>query len=195
MLQYEYNLALVLLEVRCFWEAEFAGSIPVAEIWRRHMSNDIHSSRVGPQDLYCSGCDSVLPQYDSVNHEANNFRCASCRDMDYVADLKDENKRLKDQIERFGNTSDPTAFDFNVLKRLDELEQIVRGEKADCGDTVVEENVNFLRDRSNVGQKKYGVTLDRDDLSPVEWVQHLREELADALNYATVVQRKMVDDE
>ena len=149
------------------------------------MSNDIHSSRVGPQDLYCSG------------HEANNFRCgcASCRDMDYVADLKDENKRLKDQIERFGNTSDPTAFDFNVLKRLDELERIVRGENADCGDTVVEENVNFLRDRSNVGQKKYGVTLDRDDLSPVEWVQHLREELADALNYATVVQRKMVDDE
>jgi len=115
--------------------------------------------------------------------------------MDYVADLKDENKRLKDQIERFGNTSDPTAFDFNVLKRLDELERIVRGENADCGDTVVEENVNFLRDRSNVGQKKYGVTLDRDDLSPVEWVQHLREELADALNYATVVQRKMVDDE
>jgi hypothetical protein len=64
-----------------------------------------------------------------------------------------------------------------------------------CGDTVVEENVKFLRDRSTVGQRKYGVTLDRDDLSPVEWVQHLREELADALNYATVVQRKMMNDE
>ena len=63
-----------------------------------------------------------------------------------------------------------------------------------CGDSVVEENVKFLRDRSTVGQKKYGVTLDRDDLSPVEWVQHLREELADALNYATVVQRKMNDE-
>lgn len=60
-----------------------------------------------------------------------------------------------------------------------------------CSDSVVEENVKFLRDRSNVGQKKYGVTLDRDDLNPVEWVQHLREELADALNYVTVVQRKM----
>ncbi len=63
-----------------------------------------------------------------------------------------------------------------------------------CGDSVVEENVKFLRDRSTVGQRKYGVTLDRDDLSPVEWVQHLREELADALNYATVVQRKMNDE-
>jgi hypothetical protein len=60
-----------------------------------------------------------------------------------------------------------------------------------CGDSVVEENVKFLRDRSNVGQRKYGVTLDRPDLTPIEWVQHLREELADALNYATVVQREM----
>ena len=58
-------------------------------------------------------------------------------------------------------------------------------------DPYVEENVKFLRDRARVGLKKYGVGLDRTDLTADQWVQHLREELADALNYATRVQRNM----
>ena len=34
-----------------------------------------------------------------------------------------------------------------------------------------------------LGQKKYGVTLDRNDLSFLEWIQHSQEELMDAILY------------
>ena len=48
-------------------------------------------------------------------------------------------------------------------------------------------NVNAVMDkfkqRSEAGFKKYGKTLDRDDLSVVEWLTHLQEELMDAVLY------------
>ena len=38
-------------------------------------------------------------------------------------------------------------------------------------------------ERSNTGIKKYGRTLDRDDLSFLDWLNHLQEELMDATLY------------
>ena len=52
-------------------------------------------------------------------------------------------------------------------------------------DTIVEEVIDLFRKRSEEGQKKYGTTLDRDDLSESEWIQHLQEELMDAILYLT----------
>lgn len=40
-----------------------------------------------------------------------------------------------------------------------------------------------LLDRADTGKKKYGVTMERDDLSLLEWLQHLQEELMDATVY------------
>lgn len=40
-----------------------------------------------------------------------------------------------------------------------------------------------VRDRASVGFKKYGVTCARTDLSAVEWLRHLQEELLDAAVY------------
>jgi len=37
--------------------------------------------------------------------------------------------------------------------------------------------------RSLVGKKKYGVTLDRNDLNIIQWLTHLQEELMDASVY------------
>ena len=42
--------------------------------------------------------------------------------------------------------------------------------------------------RAKVGKAKYGVTLERDDLSESQWLTHLQEELLDAVNYATRIQ-------
>ena len=39
----------------------------------------------------------------------------------------------------------------------------------------------FRRDRA--GQAKYGTTMDRTDLEWYEWLQHLKEELMDAISY------------
>lgn len=38
-------------------------------------------------------------------------------------------------------------------------------------------------ERSEQGIKKYGRTLDRDDLSLTDWLSHLQEELMDATLY------------
>jgi len=50
-------------------------------------------------------------------------------------------------------------------------------------DPVVERVVDKFVSRSDVGYKKYGVTL-ADDNQPLDvWLQHLQEELMDAVNY------------
>jgi len=38
-------------------------------------------------------------------------------------------------------------------------------------------------ERSQLGIKKYGRTLDRDDLNLTDWLNHLQEELMDATLY------------
>lgn len=41
----------------------------------------------------------------------------------------------------------------------------------------------LLAEREAVGLRKYGTTVDRTDLSPAQWAQHLLEELSDAVLY------------
>ncbi len=50
-------------------------------------------------------------------------------------------------------------------------------------DTIVESVVNRFKERSEVGIAKYGTTMDRKDLSTLEWMIHFREELMDGLLY------------
>jgi hypothetical protein len=50
-------------------------------------------------------------------------------------------------------------------------------------DSIVESVINQFKERSSVGINKYGVTLDRTDLSTLQWMIHFREELMDGLLY------------
>ena len=50
-------------------------------------------------------------------------------------------------------------------------------------DPVVERVVDKFISRSDVGYKKYGVTLEDDKSNIFEWVNHLQEELMDAVLY------------
>ena len=50
-------------------------------------------------------------------------------------------------------------------------------------DPVVERVVNKFVSRSDVGYKKYGVTLEDDPSDMFEWLNHLQEELMDAVLY------------
>ena len=50
-------------------------------------------------------------------------------------------------------------------------------------DSIIKKVIDKIASRSKVGIKKYGTTLDRDDLSTKEWLQHLQEELMDACGY------------
>lgn len=50
-------------------------------------------------------------------------------------------------------------------------------------DSIVQAVIRKFQERSMVGQKKYGVTLDRTDLKTLDWIQHAQEELMDGILY------------
>ena len=50
-------------------------------------------------------------------------------------------------------------------------------------DSVVSSVISAFQKRAEFGQLKYGTTLDRTDLSFLQWVQHAQEELMDAILY------------
>ena len=58
-------------------------------------------------------------------------------------------------------------------------------------DTIVESIVAQFRERSRVGQAKYGTTLDRTDLKPLDWIQHAQEELMDGILYLEKLKKEL----
>jgi hypothetical protein len=50
-------------------------------------------------------------------------------------------------------------------------------------DTVVDSIVDSFISRAAKGKTKYGSTLDRQDLSTLEWIRHAQEELMDGILY------------
>ena len=60
---------------------------------------------------------------------------------------------------------------------------------AQVKDSVVQSVINKFKQRSEVGIKKYGTTMDRDDLTRDEWITHISEELMDALLYLEKLKR------
>ena len=53
----------------------------------------------------------------------------------------------------------------------------------DVSDSIVEAVILKFQQRSQLGKAKYGTTLDRDDLSTVDWITHAQEELMDGILY------------
>ena len=58
-------------------------------------------------------------------------------------------------------------------------------------DFIVESVIDQFKDRSNIGIKKYGVTLDREDLTMLEGLIHLQQELMDATLYIEKLKSKL----
>ena len=50
-------------------------------------------------------------------------------------------------------------------------------------DSIVKSVIESFKQRSEIGILKYGKTLDRNDLTFLQWVQHAQEELMDAILY------------
>lgn len=58
-------------------------------------------------------------------------------------------------------------------------------------DPVVNQVQAMMRSRSEKGIQKYGVMLDRDDLTVEAWLNHLQEELLDASLYIQALKRNL----
>ena len=50
-------------------------------------------------------------------------------------------------------------------------------------DPIIDKVIEKIKSRSDVGFKKYGVTLKDDDQPLDVWLTHIQEELMDAVNY------------
>ena len=57
-------------------------------------------------------------------------------------------------------------------------------------DSIVFSIIKKFKDRADFGMKKYGKTLDREDLTTLEWIQHAQEEHMDAILYLERIKQK-----
>ena len=82
-------------------------------------------------------------------------------------------------METYADRMESDEFKKKLEKAMGPTITTVREES----DRNVEEVVKQLRWRAGKGLLKYGVTTERKDLSVIEWLQHLQEELMDASVY------------
>jgi hypothetical protein len=50
-------------------------------------------------------------------------------------------------------------------------------------DSIVESVIEQFKQRSELGKVKYGITLDRTDLTRLEWLNHAQQEAMDMILY------------
>jgi GR25 family glycosyltransferase involved in LPS biosynthesis len=65
----------------------------------------------------------------------------------------------------------------------DKIQIMVEELPSYTSDSIVNSVISSFISRSNFGLQKYGTTLDRNDLSPLDWIQHAQEEHMDAILY------------
>lgn len=51
--------------------------------------------------------------------------------------------------------------------------------------------IEIIKQRAETGLKKYGVTVERDDLSVFEWIEHAQQEALDLAIYLERLKRFM----
>ena len=74
---------------------------------------------------------------------------------------------------------DPNRWN-EIVQRMKDKERVKNTVTTDKN---VEKVIKQLRTREQQGMVKYGVNTERTDLSTLEWLQHLQEELMDASVY------------
>lgn len=62
-------------------------------------------------------------------------------------------------------------------------------------DPIIKSVIERIKERSAVGIKKYGTTLAREDLTTIDWLNHLQEELMDAINYIEALKKTLTTTE
>ena len=109
-----------------------------------------------------------------VGDKAKGFRFDGVKyyKIAYIPDVMDEYIDVEGVVTSVGTTS------FCI-----EFEDGHQWEYPIITDPIVESVINQFKTRSEIGIKKYGTTLERNDLTTLEWLQHLQEELMDAVCY------------
>ena len=61
-------------------------------------------------------------------------------------------------------------------------------------DKIIKQVIDKFKERSDVGYKKDGVTLHDDEPNMHKWLNHLQEELMDAVNYLEKLKMSMTEE-
>lgn len=67
----------------------------------------------------------------------------------------------------------------------------ITSESLESLDSVVKNVIMKFVERANVGKKKYGTDLDRQDLSVTHWITHAQEELMDGILYLEKLRKEL----
>ena len=59
-------------------------------------------------------------------------------------------------------------------------------------DSIVTSIINQFTERSKKGKAKYGVDLDRTDLTLLEWIEHAKQEHMDAILYLEKIKQEYI---
>jgi hypothetical protein len=59
-------------------------------------------------------------------------------------------------------------------------------------DSIVTSIITQFKERSVKGKAKYGVDLDRNDLSLLEWIEHAKQEHMDAILYLEKIKQEYI---
>ena len=94
----------------------------------------------------------------------------------YLFELKRKAKNMKD---------------FRTKAKEIEEEHLKMLEKHQIKDTIVESVINQFKQRSEIGIAKYGVTLDRTDLSTLDWINHAQQEAMDFCLYLEKIKQEI----
>ena len=106
------------------------------------------------------------------------FECNGCAFENSAVDCRESNEMIR-----------CSTFNRDIIwKEYNPMESSANTSSANTSsaqtqDSIVSEIRELLLQRSQTGIAKYGTTLDRKDLKPSEWCQHLLEELLDASGY------------
>jgi hypothetical protein len=58
-------------------------------------------------------------------------------------------------------------------------------------DSIVQSIINEFLERAKKGKEKYGVDLDRNDLTIEEWIEHAKQEHMDAILYLEKIKHEL----
>ena len=97
--------------------------------------------------------------------------------------MKDDRTKAK-EIEQMYN-------DLEAKERAKNYMSLKDGYKEKVKDTIVESVISQFKQRSEIGIAKYGVTLDRTDLSTLDWINHAQQEAMDFCLYLEKIKQEI----
>jgi len=110
-----------------------------------------------------------------------------------MKDFRTKAKQIEDMYNEINKTKIEELISIEAKRRAAELMMLKDGYKPK--DSIVESVISQFKQRREVGIAKYGVTLDRKDLSTLDWINHAQQESMDFCLYLEKLKQEFTGNE